>query len=512
MSASSNPTAPPMHTLHARSQDPATELFLVDARQNLVARGRQELTTSQPPGVYTLKLRAGPSTREELILLDRSMEYPVKPLEFASAVPLEATAQTHEYQQDAAVQHSRKVHVRIGSGASIYVFAREWMPENRKPVRGHHPAEGLGLYSVEGNRLVDFQSQSDVDLNPRDPWAACRVSLDPGLYRLAVRAATGERFEMSITAPPNLYTKVFLLQRESQSGRGRRPDLGRASVLMTTSADFQTDSPDSRIAEMARLALMDGRKVYSHEMDQLLSGKYQNPMLGIFGGHLLLLEAQPDLAMLRDVVHNLRRLVGDSHPDVEALALAAGLDTAQDFAVPPMLRQSWRIVVEHSKKNPRLVPPGSLAAAVATQITQQEPWLIWRRPETAKNLEALNRGFATFLGSQLKSTLVRALIRYAAGVTPALLPGIEGLVSKLNVPPATLADMVTKFVERASASAMAVSKPALKKAARKAAAKKKAAPKYRKAARKAPARKIARKAKAAAKKAAPRKRAPKKRV
>jgi len=86
MSSSNSAASPPSYSFKAVSDDSAVELFLIDARMQLVARGRRELITEQPIGVYTLKLRAGPTSREEVILLDRNMTYPVEPLRFASAV------------------------------------------------------------------------------------------------------------------------------------------------------------------------------------------------------------------------------------------------------------------------------------------------------------------------------------------------------------------------------------------------------------------------------------------
>jgi hypothetical protein len=101
-------------------------------------------------------------------------------------------------------------------------------------------------------------------------------------------------------------------------------------------------------------------------------------MLGIFGAHLLLLKEKPDLEQFRSVINNLRMLVGQDHPDVEALALSLGPDaTTHIFKFPPMLRKSWRMVVETSIKRPKLVPFGSFASQIANQIWGEEPWCLW---------------------------------------------------------------------------------------------------------------------------------------
>ena len=474
MSISKPTSSNRLFSFRAKSEDPAVELFLIDARMSLVARGRRELSTEQPLGVYTLKLRAGPATREEVILLDRDLVHPVKPLEFASAVPLQATSQTHEYQQAAAVTQSGETNVTLDGGSSIFVFAREWTPQGRPLVAGHHPAEGLMLCSQDGNQLVDFQKQSRTDLT-LDPWAACGVSVKPGMYRLAVRVATGEYFEMALPAMPGFHTKVFLVQRDEHgSGRGRRPNLASASVLLTRSKKFDKDSQETRLAEMAKLALVDRRRVYSTELDRFLKAKSDNPMLGILGGHLLLLEGTVDIKLLTTVVRNLRLILPVPHPDVEALALAAGLDTTYRFTMPPMLRASWRIVLDHSIRRPSLVPRGSLAASLATLVTDQDPWLIWCRPGTKKLLDQRYKSVAEFIGKSLRPSLVNAMTNATLRKISTGISGLDEVVGKLNLPPSTIAHLAERFLQNLKPPKAAAR--GRKAPAKKAAAKKRAIP------------------------------------
>jgi hypothetical protein len=366
--------------LIARALDRAAEVFLIDSRLDMVDRGIGHLDTSQPPGVYKVKVRAGQSFHEQLVVLDKEdVHLTLEHLHIPSAIPLDLTAQTHEYHRDAAVRESRTARVTLGAGSSIFVFARDWTPENVPSASSHHPAEKLELRSLKGEKLVDFEKKSAVQRR-EDPCAACRVDLAPGAYKLVVTAATDETFEMTVIAQPGWQTQVFLLQRDtSQFGRGRRPDLGSASVVMSQKYEFNESAVDNRLAELAKLALVNGRQV-TDQMPEILDGKYDNPMVGIFGGHLLLRQRDKiDPWLLKTVVSNLRRLFGKApHPDVEALALEAGLTPKCDFATPPMLQAGWRIVVEHSLTKPRLVPADSLAARIATRITNQDPWLIWR--------------------------------------------------------------------------------------------------------------------------------------
>jgi hypothetical protein len=62
---------------------------------------------------------------------------------------------------------------------------------------------------------------------------------------------------------------------------------------------------------------------------------------------------------LDGVVTNLRTLVGDEHPDVEALSLycpTASLRERKPFPQPPLFARSWELIVEASQTQPELLP------------------------------------------------------------------------------------------------------------------------------------------------------------
>ncbi len=199
--------------------------------------------------------------------------------------------------------------------------------------------------------------------------------MNPGLYRLRLSLPSGACQEHTLVACAGWQTQVFLLQRDHEGAR--LADLPKASVLMALGKGFQTGDAGLRQAELARLGLMNERKVLSSDVREMLEGKFANPMLGIYGAHLLLLENSPDLRLVRIVVNNLRSLLGDSHPDVEALALAVNGSPASSFAVPPMLRRSWKLVVDATLERPDLVPADSVAARAAQNVCSEEPWFVW---------------------------------------------------------------------------------------------------------------------------------------
>jgi hypothetical protein len=145
-------------------------------------------------------------------------------------------------------------------------------------------------------------------------------------------------------------------------------------------------SEHARLAEIARLALIDQRKIARDELRIVLAHKFDDPLLGILGAHLLLMEKQPDYGLLRVVKTNLLdRLQQHEHPDVQALALAPELGNGPSsyvFRTPPMLRASWSLILQSSVDMPERVAPDSLAARAAGRLAATQPWLVWRERDS----------------------------------------------------------------------------------------------------------------------------------
>lgn len=236
-------------------------------------------------------------------------------------------------------------------------------------------------------------------------WAACNVEVSPGHYTLKLGLPTGQEISQTIVASRGWQTQVFLML---ENGSGDDPsdvsfqphaDLSRASVMMAhSSAGFDPSAEGVRLVEMARLGLAERRTVLGSDIVTMLGEKLENPMMGIYAGHLIVLGANPklgatsgqivfsgdDTQKLQILVANIRRLVGQ-HPDCEALALFIGIPPmVSAFVDPPMLRFSWELIVDGSTQNPALIPRGSLAAAVAPMLLGSGMWLQWRSDQQAK--------------------------------------------------------------------------------------------------------------------------------
>ncbi|HEY7950947.1 MAG TPA: hypothetical protein VID51_08970 [Solirubrobacterales bacterium] len=319
--------------------------------------------------------------REQLVSLHPGHEPKIvhqDPIAFASAAPLNNTFAEVPEQSLAAEKMSKKTHRRIGRGGKLLVFVRDQDFRARtNPARSvtlHCGSQEIGAIDADGEA-------GGGSSHEHPPWAGCSYELTPGSWRLRCFAPGIGAVEQAVVVSPGWQTQVFLQRRSyPSSGRGRWPDLADASILMADPGDgFQAGLDDLRGTELARQGLRDRRVVISaKDLRAMVFKKQKNPMLAIYGAHLMIQEKTPDRNFIKRVIKNLRELVGD-HPDVMALLLWLSPEAeVGSFAEPPMLLSSWSIIVGATADRPELVPRGSLSAAVAQQIISTGPWLRWR--------------------------------------------------------------------------------------------------------------------------------------
>ncbi|MBI4333237.1 MAG: hypothetical protein HY673_18385 [Chloroflexi bacterium] len=365
-----------------------TEVFVVDGRFRRVAKGLGRLDAELPPGLYDVKFKAGSAIKVVPIALEpgrKEAEVIRGPrMDFSSAAPLDATRTTREYHRHYANRLSNEVHHRAGDGSGLFVFARD--PEVQGVV---NTLSGLTLHDLSGKMLVDFAAAGVTSARTGDspnPWGGCSVVVNPGSYRLRVRLSDKESLEQVIATSDHWQTQVFLTLGAYVPGTPERyPDLTGASVFMTRPGmGFNPGGEELRWTELARQGLLNRRSVVSkRDLDEMLWAKFENPMFGIYGAHLLLLAPDPDMRLLETVTGNLYSLVGD-HPDVRALKIYADSRSAKSgsqvpYTAPPMLRSSWDIIVDATTTRPELVPLSSLAAEISFRLRGRSLWLIWLR-------------------------------------------------------------------------------------------------------------------------------------
>lgn len=383
--------------LRVEAREPSAELFALDRTFTIVASGTGFLEATLPRGLYKVRLQLGTTTKEAHIaldgeasrLIDRSADVSlsVRPdrvdvhfseTEFASPVPLRSTSRIHVSHFDNAARISAHTTRTLGSGSKLFIFSRAWSPPDEQGrCSGWDPMRDLVLHDANGRRLCWLSGSGERDMSG-DPWAGCNLAVTPGSYRLRREGVTV--LEMPLFVPEGWQLQVFLLASPNSRSEPPSIDFGRAAVLLSRRS-FDHADPAWRLTEQARQGLSLRRSVMRDDyLRQMLFIKFDSPMLGIYDAHLLLTGAdKPDVALLREIVRNLRRLLGP-HPDVEAIALGSGMPVEHShvFRWPPMLATSWELIVRASGVRSELVPTHSPAAWVAPRLwTSGGPWLMW---------------------------------------------------------------------------------------------------------------------------------------
>lgn len=395
------------------------EISIVAADFETLMANAGTLSARLPAGIYKSVVRIGRDLVPQVVLLDRhtrqnpkadgpatniligaAMQVEVATPQLATAVPFRNAANSHEYQADAAQaavhdKGSKRYHKVFGSGAELMIMARNWSASGNSATS--EPWKGVRLVDKDGVTIVDLSTTGKHSTNG-DPFALCRMSVAPGTYYLR-HPFDGHTLEQALVVTAGWRLEAYLLRRKEQDSRPR------VSLLLRKIGQQWGLGEDETI-EKARVALADERPLLDSEVQHLLTGKFDNPLAGILGVHLLLLGretgmAGADFEVLNKVIMRLRRLVGDDHPDVEALSLACpdpALRRTRPVLVPPLFERSWRLLVEASYTNSQLVPVELWKRQVAQAPVP--PFLVWS------------------VGDKVRKTYETALVEAAFGKVP----------------------------------------------------------------------------------------------
>lgn len=452
--------------------DAANQIAIADANFEVADNRMGRITVSLPAGLYRTRIHAGEQFTDRVILLDGDSQpaattrgsglESIAPAadgfavpRVASAVPFVNGPQSHEYHspdyRGVAVGGAFVPHVTHGAGAELFIMARSWTPGSN--WQGGAPWKGVTLVDANGITIADL-SVHGVRHENGDPIAVCGLTVSPGCYFLRYAPEHGEFAEQALIATKGWRLETYLL-RTIADGFAAAPQL---SLLMRKPGAYQwmAEERDERL-EKAKQALASERPVLGEELERILLKKYENPLEGIIGAHLLLIQRAHDnsanLELLDEVVTNLRRLVGTEHPDVEALSLRCpkkSLRRKTPFTAPPMFERSWRLMVEASQHTPALVPIGLWQRVHAAMAIP--PYFVWSTDHAAKKdhhtalVEAARREFrpVVVIGLQPIATT-------ASGGRPApkraAKPSAKKAAAKLGVgsrPTAALAKRPTK--------------------------------------------------------------------
>lgn len=473
--------------LTADGGDPLVEIFVIAPELRTIATGTGHLEVELPPGIYKVAFKAGSYGgavyQDELVKLESGALSPVvrpsQRLLISSPVPAHGTATTHEYHRNPLREISVAQAKPFGSGSHLVVFVRDL-----EGSLDDNPLAGLTLHAIDSTDvLVDLEREAEVFRDVSSGYgpgsseasAACHLELNPGCYRLRVNNSPSGAVEQILVTALGWQTQIFIPRRQAavlsdQANRSSSPrawaDLGNAAVLMARAAEgIDFDNPQLSLTEKARLALSDRRwRVGPKALREMLDNAWENPMLGIYGAHLLLLSPEPDVHLLDETLRRLDSWVPE-HPDVRALALWRAThegreQTLFDFRVPPALKLSWHLIRTAASRREDLVPVSSLSALIAGRELCDTMWLLWdanhldapsdAAPAADLSLVAdlgLLPGFDALSYDALEP-LEQEIVRYVRTVGRSANP--EELLQALGIPTASVRLVLGKLLEKAS--------------------------------------------------------------
>lgn len=359
-------------TLRIRSADTTAQIKVLDGAANVVANGIGELDARLADGLYKIRVRVGSEFQERLVALDTGLpQQHFDQIDFPTPIPVNNTARSHEYHQAAIWDAWSKPATRWGSGSWLLISAREWSRDNS---RAHpDPAAALSIILPSGDKVA-FAEIATIR-KKGDAYAIGAVEVDPGLYQVELALPDGSRLRRALHASPGWMTQLYMLFRDT-TGQSL-PDLSGGSVAIARQPVVHDEQ--ARLAEISLDALTQHRAILSEQMRQILRDKFEQPLLGLIGAHLLLREPN-QAGLFRVVMKNLTKMLGAKHPDVSALRTRLRRAAAASVSEPPMLRASWDLLVEASGHNPELIVPNSDAGKIAEFIVPGRGWLVWQPP------------------------------------------------------------------------------------------------------------------------------------
>ncbi|MCC7597731.1 caspase family protein [Janthinobacterium sp. FW305-129] len=362
-----------------------TEIFVIDQRLSLVDSQPGSLAVSLPFGLFKIKMRSGRAISQRVIMLDRdsiSIDAASVTLPPSAVVPLPGATSSlpaHTEARMRALEAASRQAVDAGNGV-LLLMVRAYAGGNARLMHSE-PWHGVSVVDADGTTVFDCARDAALQRDA-DPYAVGSRELVPGPYFLRQTLKDGTVLEQSLIIRKGWRLEVYLLRRGTP-GTDKLSVRPRVSLMMhrvVTGAPL--DYGSDQLAENARLALADERRILSDGLEDLLLQNADNPILGLIGAHLLLLEFERDryrpMGKLDPVVQSLLPLLGSTHPDWVALALQCpDIRVPQDVALdgPPLFARSWPLLVRAAQGG-RINLPSAMWSRVQA-LAPLPPFMAW---------------------------------------------------------------------------------------------------------------------------------------
>ena len=363
------------------TSEPDVRVTIYDGWGNVVAEGSEYLVRDLPRGFYEIRTELAGEIEEELIRHDRRRDEPHRarsPRRYSPA-PLDGAVTSHEYYTEPAEKWSRMdtCEAPIGgegpAASRVFLFVRA---VSREQVTGGDLTAGLRMTTPEGKVLCEPSvDREHIRRDDAAGWVAFSADVACRTIFLDYRG------EPARTVPIHFYsgweTQLFLLHY----GRPRFEAL--RFFMAPKGAGFRARDEVARNVDLGLTGLQNRTNLLPRRvMDDLLNGKFDNPIEGLIGAHFLLGEPQPDAWRIDLVLGNLKGLLPNS-PDVRALEILGARRLGrpinpEPLSEPPMLRAGLEAVIAASAEVRGLIPRESLLDRISSRVFADTPWSSWK--------------------------------------------------------------------------------------------------------------------------------------
>ena len=365
---------------------------ITDGTLTLIARESVEIREREfPPGTYQVRVQSPQGKAyEEMVFLQpnrtTTVKYPVRKGEvLASAAPVPGTEAMHEFLREPvakAVRVSATLPCRVVLMASHAAIGK--------------PSIDLSLFKLlDQSGTAASTATEEAGQGGRSKTLSWDIK-DGGYVLEGVAEGFGDdkRVRIPLYCCSGWCTLVFV----GISGETGTPDLNSASIYLwqigtwfapEQAAEF-VGSPalilrSQRDTELALHSLVDGKQLLSLQQIEtgLLEAKFQNPMLGILGCHLLFQQETLDKVLIATVLKNLDKLI-PGHPDLAALKVIArranvtflGSDVT-NVSWPPMIYEGLRALRDQDWAKPGTIREDSLFDRIRARVIPGRAWTRW---------------------------------------------------------------------------------------------------------------------------------------
>ncbi|MEL6862991.1 MAG: hypothetical protein AAFP19_01170 [Bacteroidota bacterium] len=366
------------------------EISIIDNKFTPVERGMGVLWTELEPGFYKAEYRFGKTIRKELFSVESGqsfVELKVPAFRKTSALPLtDPNSESQAAKRDAGFSFHKNTVEHYGQESALYLLVGGWNQKEDRSQDGEEMytiLQSFSLYNLEGKRLHQFGRILSPNLSYG--YLGERIELDHGKYILHIDDEENERYLAQLIYVPRFRETQLYYYIE-----GNKSYSESLSIMIVDKGDFDPKRYHFDVAEAAINGLrynMDG--VAKADMRRMLSGKFQNPMLGLYWLYLQLRYVaveEINWNLVETVLRNTSGMIGEM-PDVQVLQLWMRLHTEEEdrsvivkdytFPEPPMIAIGWDLMLQIAEDFPDLIPFNSTSARIAEKLWHSSVWTMW---------------------------------------------------------------------------------------------------------------------------------------